>query len=160
MPFRERYSAFSRKIGRHVHLKVIQKVLEEGAVEPMDEIYKVLWIGNEMHSPIIEAGLSRAGCRQIRALDITDRLQVLRSEDIDLIVLESPASCVQGELLAVRLKNVAADVPVLLLCDPLDKATPQVFFVNLILGMNASPELLLKAIQTLLPSHPEKKTGT
>jgi hypothetical protein len=32
--------------------------------------------------------------------------------------------------------------------------------VNLILGMNASPELLLKAIETLLPSHPEKKTGT
>ena len=65
--------------------------------------------------------------------DISDGLQVLRSGNIDLVVLESPVSCVQGELLAVRLKNVAADVPVLLLCDPLDKATPQVFFVNLIL---------------------------
>lgn len=66
----------------------------------------------------------------------------------------------QGELLAVRLKNAAAHVPILLLCDPLDKGTPQVFFVNLILGMNASPELLLKAIKTLLPGHPEKRTGT
>jgi DNA-binding response OmpR family regulator len=126
----------------------------------MEEIYTLLWIGNEMRSPIIEAGLSRAGCRRIRVQDISDGLQVLRGGNIDLIVLESPVSCVQGELLAVRLKNVAADVPVLLLCDPLDKATPQVFFVNLILGMSASPELLLKAIQTLLPTHREKKTGT
>jgi hypothetical protein len=126
----------------------------------MSEIYTVLWVGNAMDSPVIEGGLSRAACRQIRVNDISDGLQVLRSGEIDLIVLESPTSCVQGELLAVRLKNVAAHIPILLLCDPLDKGTPQVFFVNLILGMNASPDLLLKAIQTLLPSHPEKKTGT
>lgn len=126
----------------------------------MEGLYSVLWIGNDLHSPIIAAGLSRAGCHEVRVKDISDGVQALRGGDINLIVLESPASCVQGELLAVRLKNVAADIPVLLLCDPLDKGTPQVFFVNLILGMNASPELLLKAIQTLLPSHPQKKTGT
>src|SRR5450432_1563765 len=126
----------------------------------MEELYTVLWIGNEMYSPVIEAGLSRAGCHQVRVGDIADGLQVLRTGEINLIVLESPTSCVQGELLAVRLKNVTAHVPILLLCDPLDKGTPQVFFVNLILGMNASPELLLKAIQTLLPSRPHKKTGT
>jgi DNA-binding response OmpR family regulator len=126
----------------------------------MEPMYKVLWVGRELRSPVIEAGLSRAGCRQVRVDDVADGLQVLRNGDADLVVLESPRSCVQGELLAVRLKNAAAHVPILLLCDPLDKATPQVFFVNLILGMNASPELLLKAIQTLLPGHPEKKTGT
>jgi hypothetical protein len=126
----------------------------------MREMYTVLWIGNEMLSPVIAAGLSSAGCRQFQVRDISEGLRVLRDGEIELIVLESPASCVQGELLAVRLKNVAAHIPILLLCDPLDKGTPQVFFVNLILGMNASPELLLKAIQTLLPSHPEKKTGT
>ena len=38
-------------------------------------------------------------------------LQVLRSGEIDLVVLESPKSCVQGELLAVRLKNIAARFP-------------------------------------------------
>ena len=126
----------------------------------MKPTYTVLWIGRELHSPVIEAGLSRAGCRQVRVADVADGLQVLRDGDADLVVLESPRSCVQGELLAVRLKNAAAHIPILLLCDPLDKGTPQVFFVNLILGMNASPELLLKAIQTLLPGHPEKKTGT
>ena len=126
----------------------------------MTDNYTVLWIGNEMLSPVIAAGLSRAGCRQFQVPDIAEGLQVLRDGEIELIVLESPASCVQGEFLAVRLKNVAAHIPILLLCDPLDKGTPQVFFVNLILGMNASPELLLKAIQTLLPSRPAKKTGT
>lgn len=131
-----------------------------GGCWTMEAIYTVLWVGNELLSPVIEAGLSRAACRQLRVKDITDGVQVLRNGEVDLIVLESPTSCVQGELLAVRLKNVAAHVPILLLCDPLDKGTPQVFFVNLILGMTASPELLLKAIQTLLPSHPEKKTGT
>jgi hypothetical protein len=143
-----------------VQLKSCGKVLVEGGSWVMDSLFTVLWVGNEMHSPIIEAGLSRAACREIRIKDISDGLQVLRRGDIDLVVLESPKSCVQGELLAVRLKNIAARVPILLLCDPLDKGTPQVFFVNLILGMNASPELLLKAIQTLLPSHPERKTGT
>jgi hypothetical protein len=126
----------------------------------MEAMYTVLWIGGGWHSPVVEAGLSRAGCRQVRVDDIADGLPVLRNGDADLVVLESPKSCVQGELLAVRLKNAAAHVPILLLCDPLDKGTPQVFFVNLILGMNASPELLLKAIKTLLPGHPEKRTGT
>ena len=59
----------------------------------MTDNYTVLWIGNEMLSPVIAAGLSRAGCRQFQVPDIAEGLQVLRDGEIELIVLESPASC-------------------------------------------------------------------
>lgn len=122
----------------------------------MDSNVTLLWIGNRHASPDITGGVEGAGYRLITASDVPDGLGTLRKEQVSLIILENDVSCVQGELAAVRLKSAAPRVPILLLCDPLDSATPQAFFVNLIVGLQANPELLLRAIVTLLPQHTRK----
>jgi len=122
----------------------------------MDSNVTLLWIGNRHGSPAITGGVEQAGYRLITASDLTDGLASLRKEEVSLIILENEVSCVQGELAAVRLKSAAPRVPILLLCDPLDSATPQAFFVNVILGLQANPELLLRAIRTLVPQQARK----
>lgn len=117
----------------------------------MDENYTLLWIGNRYGSPEIAGGLDEAGYRIIGASDVVSTIEILRNQHVDLIVLENETSCVQGELAAVRLKSVAPRAPILLLCDPVESGTPQALFVNLILARRSGPELLLQAIETLLP---------
>lgn len=123
----------------------------------MDEKYTLLWIGNRHESPEIASGLHEAGYRIILSADVASTMERLRNEAVDLIVLENETSCVQGELAAVRLKSAAPRVPILLLCDPVDSGTPQAFFVNLILALRSGPELLLRAIETLLPHESSRR---
>jgi hypothetical protein len=126
----------------------------------MEESVTLLWIGNRHESPEVAERLHGSRYHVIATKDVVSALEKLRQEEVDLIVVENDTSCVQGELGAVRLKSAAPRVPILLLCDPLDSGTPQVFFVNLILGLRTSPELLLRAIETLMPRRTFKKTGT
>jgi DNA-binding response OmpR family regulator len=126
----------------------------------MEESYTILWIGDRHESPEIAERLHAPRYHVIAAKDVVSALEELRQQEIDLIVMENETSCVQGELGAVRLKSAAPRVPILLLCDPLDSGTPQVFFVNLILALRTSPELLLRAIETLVPRRAFRKTGT
>jgi hypothetical protein len=126
----------------------------------MDEIFTLLWIGNRHKSDDISDRLHQARYRIVPAGNVNSALETLRTEEIHLIVMEHEISCVQGELGAVRLKSAAPRVPILLLCDPIDSGTPQVFFVNLILGLRTSPELLFRAIETLVPRRVMRKTGT
>lgn len=123
----------------------------------MDEKYTLLWIGTRHESPELASGLQEAGYRIILSADVASTMESLRNEAIDLIVLENETSCVQGELAAVRLKSAAPRVPILLLCDPVDSGTPQAFFVNLILALRSGPELLLRAIETLLPHESSRR---
>ncbi|MGE5325190.1 MAG: hypothetical protein ACM3SW_20140 [Actinomycetota bacterium] len=120
----------------------------------------LLWIGTRHKSAGFAKALQERGYRLLAANDVSAAVQILHNREIQLIVLENDTSCVQGELAAVRLKSAAPRVPILLLCDPLDASTPQAFFVNLILGLKTAPELLLRAIETLLPRKGSRKTGT
>lgn len=129
-------------------------------VSSMDENFTLLWIGSRHVSPEVASGLQEAGYRLITGSDVVSTVETLRSEHVDLIVLENEISCVQGELAAVRLKSAAPRVPILLLCDPLDAGPPQAFFVNLILALRSGPELLLRAIETLLPHESSRKTAS
>lgn len=126
----------------------------------MDDNFKLLWIGNRHQSPEIANGLQKATYRVITASDFPGTIETLRKEHIDLIVLENEVSCVQGELAAVRLKSAAPRVPILLLCDPVQTETPQAFFVNMILALRSGPELLLRAIETLLPNPRSRRTAS
>lgn len=120
----------------------------------------LLWVGTR-HKP---AGFAKAlqdrGYSLLAANDLSEAMETLRSREIQLIVLENDASCVQGELAAVRLKSAAPQLPILLLCEPRDESAPQVFFVNLILRAKTAPELLLRSIETLLPRQASRKTGS
>jgi hypothetical protein len=129
-------------------------------VSTMDENFTLLWIGKRHGVPEIASGLQQAGYRIITGSDVVSTVETLRREHVDLIVLENEISCVQGELAAVRLKSAAPKVPILLLCDPIDSGTPQVFFVNLILALRSGPELLLQAIETLLPHESSRRTAS
>ena len=126
----------------------------------MEEVFTLLWIGNRHETPDLAARLSESQYRVVATRDVVSALDKLRHEEIHLIVMENDTSCVQGELGAGRLKSVAPRVPILLLCDPRDSGTPQVFFVNLILGLKTSGELLMRAIETLAPHRILRKTGT
>jgi len=126
----------------------------------MNENVRVLWIGNRDESMEVAGNIEKAGYRLSTAADVPAALETLRKQQIGLIVLENETSCIQGELTAVRLKTVAPKVPILLLCEPLDPGTPQAFFVNLILSLKAAPDLLLRAIRTLIPHESSRKTGT
>ena len=125
----------------------------------MSDNFTLLWVGDRRHTPDVATGLEKAGYKIIPSSDITDAVGILRGQNVDLIVLENETSCVQGELAAVRLKSATPRVPILLLCDPVESGTPQAFFVNLILPVRTSPELLLRSIRTLLPGA-GRKTGT
>jgi CheY-like chemotaxis protein len=116
-----------------------------------DDDNTVLWIGIRHESAGSSSLLRKSGYSLITADDLTAGLETLRSHDIDLIVLENEISCVQGELAAVQLKSAAPRIPILLLCEPLESGTPQAFFVNLILGLKAAPDLLLRAVSSLAP---------
>lgn len=120
----------------------------------------LLWIGTRHESAGFAETLQDRGYHLLAADDLSAAIETLRSREIQLIVLENDASCIQGELAAVRLKSAAPRVPILLLCDPLDASPPQAFFVNLILGLKTAPELVLRAIETLLPRPASRKTGT
>lgn len=126
----------------------------------MDDHITVLWIGSRHESAGFSALLTKSGYNLIITAELPAGLEAVRKHQIGLIVLENEISCVQGELAAVRLKSAAPRTPILLLCEPLDSAAPQAFFVNLILGLKAAPELLLRAVKTLLPQHSARKTGT
>ncbi|HET9791307.1 MAG TPA: hypothetical protein VJV96_00755 [Candidatus Angelobacter sp.] len=127
----------------------------------MTDNARILWIGNRHESGKVAGTIEKAGYEVLVAADLTAALEILRNQRIDLIVLENETSCVQGELVAVRLKSIAHKVPILLLCEPLDSGAPQAFFVNLILSLKAGPELLLRAIHTLVPQESSsRKTGT
>jgi DNA-binding NtrC family response regulator len=126
----------------------------------MNDSITVLWIGNRHGSAEFSALLKTSGYSLITAPDLRTGLESLRKDQIGLIVLENEISCVQGELAAVRLKSAAPRVPILLLCEPLDSAAPQAFFVNLILGLKAAPELVLRAVKSLLPQPSPTATGT
>jgi CheY-like chemotaxis protein len=126
----------------------------------MNDNIAVLWIGTTHESAGFSALLKKSGYRIVTAADLSAGLEAVRKKEIGLIVLENEISCVQGELAAVRLKSAAPRTPILLLCEPLDSAAPQAFFVNLILGLKAAPELLLRAVKTLLPQHSARKTGS
>ena len=126
----------------------------------MNDNNTVLWIGIRHESAGFSSILKKGGYTLITADDLTSGLATLRAQDIDLIVLENQISCVQGELAAVRLKSAAPRVPILLLCEPLESDTPQAFFVNLILGLKAAPDLLLRAVNTLAPLRTARRTGS
>jgi hypothetical protein len=129
-------------------------------VSTMDDNFTLLWIGKRHQSPEIAAGIQKAGYRVINTSDVPTTMETLRKDPIDLIVLENETSCVQGELAAVRLKSAAPRVPILLLCDPVQSGTPQVFFVNMIVALRSGPELLMRAIETLLPSESSRRTAS
>lgn len=120
----------------------------------------LLWIGTRHKSAGFAKTLRDRGYSLLDVDDLSAAMTTLGSREIQLIVLENDTSCVQGELAAVRLKSAAPRVPILLLCDPLDASTPQAFFVNLILGLKTAPELVMRAIETLLPRQGTTKTGT
>lgn len=126
----------------------------------MNDNARILWIGNRDESREVAETIERAGYEVSIAADLTMALETLRNEHVALVVLENETSCVQGELVAVRLKSIAHKVPILLLCEPLDSGAPQAFFVNLILSLKVAPELLLRAIHTLVPQPTSRKTGT
>ncbi|HYX54325.1 MAG TPA: hypothetical protein VE783_12790 [Candidatus Limnocylindrales bacterium] len=119
----------------------------------------ILWIGKLLESESLAASLEFAGYHVHRESDYQQGLQTLRSIRIDLIVLEHEVSCVQGELVAVRLRSAAPRVPVLLLCRPEDPVNQQVLFVNKILSLGDPEETLLNAVTELLPRRIEQ-TGT
>lgn len=121
---------------------------------------RILWIGNRHESREGAQTIEKAGYEVSVAADLNTALEILRNQQVALIVLENETSCVQGELVAVRLKSVAHKVPIVLLCEPLDSGAPQAFFVNLILSLKAAPDLLLRAIHTLAPQQSSRKTGT
>lgn len=126
----------------------------------MNDYARILWIGNRDESREAAETIEKAGYEVSIAVDLTAALETLRNQHIALIVLENETSCIQGELVAVRLKGVAPKVPILLLCEPLAVGAPQAFFVNLILSLKAAPELLLRSIYTLVPHQSSRKTGT
>lgn len=126
----------------------------------MEDNNTLLWIGGRYESGGFSALLTKSGYGLVTAADLPAGLEAVRKHHVGLIVLENEISCVQGELAAVRLKSAAPRIPILLLCEPLGSAAPQVFFVNLILGLKAAPELLLRAVKTLLPQRSVRKTGT
>ena len=127
----------------------------------MNDFFTLLWIGNRHQAPAISTRLREANYQLVIVDGVAAALTELKRQDISLIVMENESSCVQGEIAAMHLKSAAPEIPILLLCDPLDSGTPQVFFVNLILGSNVSPELLFGAIETLVPRRAKlKKTGT
>jgi CheY-like chemotaxis protein len=126
----------------------------------MNDTITVLWIGGRHESAEFSALLKKNGYSLRTASDLPAGLEALRKHEIGLIVLEDEVSCVQGELAAVRLKSAAPRVPILLLCEPLASAAPQAFFVNLILGLKAAPDLVLRAVKSLLPQPSPTTTGT
>jgi hypothetical protein len=117
----------------------------------------ILWIGNASDS--LAKDIGRRGFALNRVSDTDTALHELRTGQADLIVLEQE-SCLRGELAAVKFKSAAPKVPILLLCDPLEPGAAQVFFVNMILTSESSPEILMRAIESLLPSFRQEKTGT
>ncbi|HEX2328249.1 MAG TPA: hypothetical protein VHN74_05975 [Candidatus Angelobacter sp.] len=119
----------------------------------------ILWIGKLLNSAPLAEGLETAGYDVLRESDFQEGLQTLRHSRIDLIVLEHEVSCVQGELVAVRLRSAAPRIPVLLLCRPNDPVSQQVLFVNKILDLSDPEEKLLSAVAELLPWRIEQ-TGT
>lgn len=126
----------------------------------MNDYARILWIGNRDESREAAETIEKAGYEVSIAVDLTAALETLRNQHIALIVLENETSCIQGELVAVRLKGATPKVPILLLCEPLAAGAPQAFFVNLILSLKAAPELLLRSIYTLVPHQSSRKTGT
>ncbi len=116
---------------------------------------RLLWIGQEL--PVVGL-LNRNGYAVNVAAAVDDALGQVRSDPPDLVVLDK-SSCLQGELAAVRLKSAAPKVPILLLCEPKESGAPQVFFVNMILSSATAPELVLRAIASLLPAS-HHRTGT
>ncbi len=119
----------------------------------------ILWIGKLMDSVSLAESLENAGYDVVRESDYQQGVQRLRNSRIDLIVLEHEVSCVQGELVAVRLRSAAPRVPVLLLCRPEDPVNQQVLFVNKILSLSDPEDILLSAVAELLPRRIEQ-TGT
>lgn len=117
----------------------------------------ILWIGNSPQNFAKEVG--RRGLALNCVSDTNDALQELRAGQTDLIVLEQE-SCLRGELAAVKFKSAAPKVPILLLCDPEEPGAAQVFFVNMILTSDSPPEVLLRAIESLLPAARHERTGT
>lgn len=118
----------------------------------------ILWIGNSPQPPFARE-LARLGFSANRVADTDAALHELRAGETDLIVLEQE-SCLRGELAAVKFKSAAPKVPILLLCDPREPGAAQVFFVNMILNSETTPDVLLRAIESLLPSAVQEKTGT
>ncbi|HWG49777.1 MAG TPA: hypothetical protein VN669_08790 [Candidatus Acidoferrales bacterium] len=126
----------------------------------MDDTITLLWIGTSHESGGFSSLLKKSGYNLITAADVPAGVEAVRKHPVSLIVLENEISCIQGELAAVRLKSAAPRTPILLLCEPLDSGAPQAFFVNLILGLKAGPELLLRAVSTLLPRQSARKTAS
>lgn len=125
---------------------------------PLVRKTSILWIGNSPQS-LIAKEMKRRGFALNSVSDTEAALHELRAGQADLIVLEQE-SCLRGELAAVKFKSAAPKVPILLLCDPQEPGAAQVFFVNMILNSETSPELLLRAIESLVPSFAHEKTGT
>lgn len=125
---------------------------------PMARKASILWIGNSPES-IFERQMTRRGFAFSCVSDTDTALRELRAGQADLIVLEEE-SCLKGELAAVKFKSAAPKVPILLLCNPHEPGAAQVFFVNMILTSESSPEVLTQAIESLLPAVLQEKTGT
>lgn len=125
---------------------------------PMSRKASILWIGNSPQS-MFEKQMARRGFAFSCVSEIDTALHELRAGQADLIVLEEE-SCLKGELAAVKFKSAAPKVPILLLCNPHEPGAAQVFFVNMILTSESSPEILLQAIESLLPAMQHEKTGT
>lgn len=125
----------------------------------MGRTFVILWVGELRCTPGVASQLKRHGFHVVCTTGPETALHELRAASADLIVLEQE-SCLRGELVAVKFKSAAPKVPVLLLCDPQEPGAPQVFFVNMILSAHASTDILLRAIESLLPSREQEETGT
>lgn len=124
---------------------------------PLVRKASILWIGNS--SQPLAREMVRRGFSFNSVSDTDYALHEVRAGQADLIVLEQE-SCLKGELAAVKFKSAAPKIPILLLCDPQEPGAAQVFFVNMILTSESSPEVLMRAIESLLPAVHEEKTGT
>jgi len=127
----------------------------------MPRVPLLLCIDDEMRPLIMRQLLLQSeGYKVITASTSEDAINAVKQNPVDLVITDQLLVMTTGIELAAKLKNLRADIPILLLTGLVDFPTPN-RNIDAIMSKVDGPEAFLERVSALLKksSQPSRRTG-
>lgn len=103
--------------------------------------------------------LERAGYRVITAMDGPTGLSIFAKEYVDAVVLDYAMPAMNGIEVAVEMRRLRREVPILLLSAYVNLPPEAIGVVDLTILKGDGPDILLAKVREVLPPQPDSIVG-
>ena len=108
---------------------------------------------HRLRTQALTARLRHLGYEVLSASNGFDGLQIFRTKNIDLAVVDYYMPGMSGDLLAMEMKNSKPQVPVIIFSGTFTLAEMVIAFVDGFVSTSDDPDALINKVRELLPPH-------